>query len=98
MNTVEDGMHTEFCAVCNSKLEYSNYESYMGDCDMADCEECGTGYCEGYINDEETDVPTLQQAYLHQIMQELTKPERRLVAEQEEFIRRQLGLLHGSRF
>lgn len=85
---VRDGDHSEVCAVCNTELEWYNYESSYGDAAVADCDECGTSYGEGYIQGNETDVPTLQLAYLNEVITN----ERDRVPEIEEWIRDQLGL------
>ena len=77
-----DGMHTEFCAVCNSKLEYRTIDAgHLGDTDFATCEECDATYTEGYIN-APGNVYRMQQAYLQQAV--TTKA-------CEAFIKRQLN-------
>ena len=89
---ITDGNHHDNCAVCGLPLEYYSYESYMGDCDLADCEECDTHYCEGYLvgpGGGDVDVPKAQLAYLKQVAEREVKDD--VTRKCEAFIKGQLA-------
>ena len=97
---IKQGDHTTHCAVCFHEIEYHCIDAgYLGDTDVATCEECDAQYAEGYIQPPDpwtdVDVPALQVAYLKQAAASFTIDMKEDAMQQEmaEHIIKTVGII-----